>query len=209
MGRFGLSFPIQYAISNRLLAPQVPPEEYLRLLFQTSADLIQLREKDLEVSALQRLATHGAGLARQSKKLFLLNSNVELAQEVGASGVHLTSRQDARSVMKLIEPELRRDFLVGQSTHSLKEAFEAEASGVDYVLFGPVFSPVSKASHLRPVGLGGLTEVCRKIGIPVIALGGITSSNQVEILNAGASGFAGISWPLMEIEGFSEEENAL
>jgi thiamine-phosphate pyrophosphorylase len=69
----------------------------------------------------------------------------------------------------------------------------AEAEGADYVVFGPVFAPLSKASDLAPRGIEELTRAASAVRIPVLALGGITRENTASCMAAGAAGIAGIS----------------
>ena len=84
-------------------------------------------------------------------------------------------------------------FLIGVSCHSLEEVMRAEEEGADYVLFGPVFAPLSKTSDLAPRGVEELGRVSRAVRIPVLALGGITAETAAACVNAGAAGVAGIS----------------
>ena len=94
----------------------------------------------------------------------------------------------------------RKDFLVGKSVHSVAEAVRAESEGVDYVLLSPIFTPISKQSHLRVLGWSGLREAVQMLYIPVIALGGLDESTQPEVFSTNALGAAGISWLKREIE---------
>jgi thiamine-phosphate diphosphorylase len=82
---------------------------------------------------------------------------------------------------------------MGVSCHTLDELRAAEDRGADYAVFGPVFSPRSKASALAPRGIEGLVQAVRTVRIPVLALGGITASNAEECIQAGAAGIAAIS----------------
>jgi thiamine-phosphate pyrophosphorylase len=83
-------------------------------------------------------------------------------------------------------------FIVGVSCHSLEAAKSAASSGADYIFFGPVFATPSKAAFGSPQGLERLTEVCRSVNIPVLAIGGITRANISACFSAGASGIAAI-----------------
>ena len=86
------------------------------------------------------------------------------------------------------------EFLIGVSTHSLAEARAAQAGGADFVVFGPVFDTESKRAFGEPQGLDRLREVTIELGeFPVLAIGGITRENSAACMDAGASGFAGIS----------------
>jgi thiamine-phosphate pyrophosphorylase len=84
-------------------------------------------------------------------------------------------------------------FLVGVSCHSLEEALEAEKGRADYIVLGPVFETPSKLAYGPPLGLETLREVCGRLKLPVLALGGVTVERTRACLDAGAAGIAGIS----------------
>ena len=84
-------------------------------------------------------------------------------------------------------------FLVGVSCHSVDDVRNAEADGADYVVFGPVFPPLSKSADLEPRGLDELARAAAAVRIPVLALGGVTRENSAACVSAGAAGIAGIS----------------
>jgi thiamine-phosphate pyrophosphorylase len=66
-------------------------------------------------------------------------------------------------------------------------------AGADYILLGPVFSPLSKTSMQAPLGLSAIREAVQLTSVPILALGGITGSNAKSCIDAGAAGVAGIS----------------
>jgi thiamine-phosphate pyrophosphorylase len=84
------------------------------------------------------------------------------------------------------------EFAVGVSCHSIDDAREAETAGASYVFFGPIFDTPSKRSFGPPLGLALLSQACRAVEIPVIAIGGLLASNSAECLRAGAAGIAAI-----------------
>ena len=116
-------------------------------------------------------------------------SRLAIAMAVGAHGVHLGVQSVPPEVIRL---HVGKDFLLGASCHSLQEALTAEAGGADYILLGPVFDTPSKRRYGLPLGLDKLSEVADRIGIPVLALGGITVDRVRPCLEAGATGIAGI-----------------
>lgn len=190
---------ILYGISNRAAFPGLDSRLYLELLFRTSAHILQWREKDLSLEETRPLVQRGAALARDRGKLFLVNSRVELALEAAAGGAHLTSRQDLQAARRARDQARVPDFLLGKSVHSVEEARQAEREGADYVMLGPVFSPLSKAGSLPPLGVGSLSEAAQLLSIPVFAVGGIDSSRFPAIFATGARGIAGISWLREEV----------
>ncbi len=188
------SAPRLYAISSRQTLPGQDLAAYLERLVDGPAEVIQWREKDLSPDACLPWIRLGNRLALERGKSFLVNSDFETALREGCSGVHLTSRQSPGPALRRRREAGRSDFVVGQSTHSLEEALRAEAAGVDYVMLGPVFAPLSKTSDLPPLGLAALAEACRRLRIPVAAVGGVQGERVRQVFEAGAWAAAGITW---------------
>jgi thiamine-phosphate pyrophosphorylase len=151
---------------------------------------IQIREKDLPARALYELVRAAQALPNPLHTKFIVNSRIDVALAAGAGGAHFPASSPEPQRWRGIVP---RDFLLGVSCHVVDEVVEAEAGGADYVLFGPVFAPLSKSSKLEPRGVDGLSAAARSVRIPVLALGGVTSENMNACLNAGAAGVSGIS----------------
>jgi thiamine-phosphate pyrophosphorylase len=156
------------------------------LNFTGDPDWVQIRDKELPARELVRIVR--VAMERCSK--VLVNSRVDVALAAGAAGVHLSAGSIAPSVWRAITPA---GFLIGVSCHFLNEVVRAESEGADYVVFGPVFAPLSKTSNLSPRGLQELSRVSKAVRIPVLALGGITHENAEDCVAAGAAGIAGIS----------------
>jgi thiamine-phosphate pyrophosphorylase len=144
---------------------------------------VQLREKDLEARALFELARALRAVTAAAGARLFVNDRIDVALAAGADGVHLTER----SVRVIDVHPLAPSLAVGVSTHTRAQVEGAAREGADFVVFGPVFETPSKPG--TSVGLASLSDVCR-IGIPVVALGGIDATNARECLNAGARGVA-------------------
>jgi thiamine-phosphate pyrophosphorylase len=158
---------------------------------QAGVDWIQLRERDLEGRALFELVLRGMQICGSSR--IVVNDRLDVAWAAQAGGVHLGENGlPAGDVTRWRDQAGRRDFLVGVSCHSLKRAVEMGAAGADYVFFGPVFATPSKTAFGPPQGLQKLSEVCRALAIPVLAIGGVTAQNAPACLQAGAAGIAAI-----------------
>ena len=160
---------------------------------KAGVDWIQIREKDLSGRELTGLAERA--MARVgSRSAVLVNDRVDVACASGASGVHLGERSlppsEAKRLVRLRCP--REDFFVGVSAHSLEGAMAAEQAGADYVIFGPVYATPSKANFGHPQGVQALQEICKRLTIPILAIGGITLANAGDCLAAGAAGIAAI-----------------
>jgi thiamine-phosphate pyrophosphorylase len=175
------------AISDRSSLPDGDLTGWLAAVGQAGVPAVQLREKDLDDRALFELAVE-AKRRLPSDTLLLINGRCDMAMAAGASGVHLPS--DAVPVAAL-----RRRYgdrlVIGCSTHHRDEVIAARDAGADYVTFGPVFDTPSKATYGPPPGLAGLRAVTG-LGIPVLALGGMTCERFAEVAEAGARGAAAI-----------------
>jgi thiamine-phosphate pyrophosphorylase len=160
---------------------------------KAGVDWIQIREKDLSGRELAKLAEQ-AILRAGSGSSVLVNDRVDVACAAGAAGVHLGENGLPPSeVRKLVNRSgSRANFLVGVSAHSLEGALQAEQAGADYVIFGPVYTTPSKVSFGEPQGVRRLKEICNRLTIPVLAIGGITLENAGECVVAGAAGMAAI-----------------
>lgn len=196
--RLELRFPLRYAISDKASFPDLSHPEYLRLLFETSAHLIQLREKDLTIPQLRPLVQLGVKLASESGKIFLVNGNFALALEEGGDGVHLTSSQPVAEAVLRRREAGRAEFLVGRSVHSADAARQAAEEGADYLLLSPVLRPFSKKDRRAPLGIRMLQSVVREVPVPVFSLGGMTMERLALMGSIGAAGIAGISWASRE-----------
>lgn len=114
----------------------------------------------------------------------VVNDRVDVARaaadgaQVGARGLHPA---DARRV-------LGADGLLGVSVHSVDEARDARQAGADFVLAGTIWQT---PSHPDAPGTGtGLIREIAALGIPTIAIGGVTPARIGEVREAGGAGVA-------------------
>lgn len=158
---------------------------------------VQLREKDLGGRELFVLAEKTKRLCERYQANLFVNDRVDVALGVDAEGVHLGGdSMPVRAARELLGAEK----LIGVSTHSIKEAREAEQEKADFIFFGPVYFTPSKAAYGEPQGLGRLKEVVEKISLPVYAIGGVKVGNIAEVKETGVRGIALISAILSAVD---------
>lgn len=182
-------FQLCYITDRRALEPK-PLLGFILEAVRAGVDLLQIREKDLETRPLIELVAAAIEYARGTSTRVVVNDRLDVGLALGAAGVHLGTRSLPPRVVRQCVPQ---DFLVGVSCHSLEETLAAEASGADYVVFGPVFETSSKIAYGPPLGLARLQHAATRVRIPLLALGGITVERVSSCLEAGAAGIAGIS----------------
>ena len=169
----------------------------MRGAMHAGVDWIQIREKAMPAQELLRLARNAVTEPKRKTRI-LVNDRLDIAIAAGADGVHLGGASlPTAEVVNWMRKESARvhpapGFLVGRSCHSAQEARRAEDDGASYLIFGPVFATPSKAQYGAPQGVERLSEVCRAVRIPVLAIGGVTVENALECLHADAAGIAAI-----------------
>jgi thiamine-phosphate pyrophosphorylase len=182
-----------YLISDRKLAPRgliAACEEALAAAQAFGRGIaIQLREKDLTGRELLELARELRKLCTHHGAKLIINDRIDVAIACDADGVHLPANSFAvADARKLLGPAK----MIGCSTHSNDEVMAAGQAGADFIVFGPVFAPISKSGYGRAAGVEMLRAVCEASTIPVYALGGITAERIRELRDSGVSGVATI-----------------
>ena len=156
------------------------------------ATVVQLRLKEAPTDELVAL---GLALADLDVEL-VVNDDIDAALELGC-GVHL-GKGDAG-----IERAADAGIPLGISVTKRREAAIAEYAGATYLGAGPIWETPSKPDAAPPIGLDGLRDICLSVSIPVVAIGGIDSSNAADCIRAGAAGVAVIR-AIAEIEALRE-----
>lgn len=152
-------------------------------------DLIQVRERDLEGRDLAALVSRCLSAADGSATKVLVNDRLDIAVATGAHGVHL--RGDSVSVAAA-RSLLGEQALVGRSVHAIDDV-AAAAKGADYLIFGALYTTVSKDAGHPTASLDELRSACRVAsGVPILAIGGMTAPRASQVARAGAAGIAGI-----------------
>lgn len=165
--------------------------EQVAELSEGGANLIQLREKHLSPREFYDQAVKAIHVARSRGVRIIINDRVDVAIAVKADGVHLG--QDD------FPPQAARHLLgdhaiIGLSTHNVEQAVQATGMNLDYIAVGPIFGTLTKDNPDPVVGLTGLKRIRQAVlKIPIVAIGGITSDNALEVIKAGADAVAVIS----------------
>jgi thiamine-phosphate pyrophosphorylase len=151
---------------------------------------LHARGHSLSGAALAGVVTRFLSLAGPPEASVFVNGRADVARALGAQGLHLGASDysvpDARRVLGA-----EWHGWVGRSVHSVEAAVQAKEEAADYVIAGNVFETSSHPG--RPAqGLEFVTRVAR-VGLPVIAIGGITAERAPLVREAGAYGVAAVT----------------
>lgn len=162
------------------------------------ADVIQFRDKLMPDEEFAIVAKRLLQMCRAKRVPLIVNDRVDIAARIGADGIHVGQEDiapDSAHISKLRRMWSPRNFdpIVGVSARNYDEAVSLADSGADYLGVGPIFATGSKADAGEPIGISELHRICEAMKIPIVAIGGITSSNLPRIIESGAAGAAVIS----------------
>lgn len=178
-----------YAVTDRTWLNEDTLCSQVEKAIKGGATFIQLREKELEYDEFLTEAAEIKKLTDRYNVPFVINDNIDVAIQCGADGVHVgQSDMDALNVRQL----MGSDKIIGVSVHSVDEAIRAERCGADYLGVGAVFATSTKGDA-DIVSCETLRQICEAVSIPVVAIGGITSSNIKELKDSGINGAAVVS----------------
>ncbi len=179
-----------------------PLPQQAHRLAQAGVEFLQLREKHLPPGELVLLAREVLAILAgyHTPTRLLINARADVALAAGAHGVHLPATPGTLTptqIRTLYRTHGHPPPTVSKACHTRAEVQTALLDPPDLILFSPVFGKTlhfAEGLHELPAtGLDELAAACALAHpIPVLALGGVTPSNQQSCLTAGAAGVAGI-----------------
>lgn len=178
-----------YAVTDRAWVGAMSLYEQVEAALKNGATCIQLREKDLDEESFLAEAREMTKLCRQYHVPFIINDNVDIAIKCGADGIHVGQEDMAVSDVR---SRVGDDMIVGVSVHTVKEALEAVRNGADYLGVGAVFSTSTK-TDVNVMPFETLKGICQAVEVPVVAIGGISKHNLMELSGSGVDGIAVVS----------------
>jgi thiamine-phosphate diphosphorylase len=149
-------------------------------------DVFHLRGPYTSPKKLGELVSKLLPTARSNETVFVINDRTDLALIHHLDGVHLGVRSlNPQKVREILGPSK----IVGRSVHSVQEGLDMAKEVVDYLFLGSIFRTDSHPD-IVPLGLETLQVLSDQVRVPVIAIGGVTSSSVTTLLKTGAKGVA-------------------
>ncbi|HVB83842.1 MAG TPA: thiamine phosphate synthase [Rhodanobacteraceae bacterium] len=175
-----------YAITD---GPRADLQAIAEAALSGGAGMLQYRDKTADLARRRAEATALQALCRTHGVPLIINDDVALAAVVGAAGVHLGELDvDIATARARLGP----DAIIGASCYdSLQRARQLAAAGADYLAFGAFFPSPTKP-HARRAAPSLLREAA-VLGLPRVAIGGITPDNGGALIDAGADLLAVVS----------------
>ncbi|SHN51552.1 thiamine phosphate synthase [Desulfovibrio litoralis] len=176
-----------YAITDSKLSLNRNTIDVVKELLKADVKLIQYREKYKKMGEMLKECLEISRLCKESGACFIVNDHVDIAILSKADGVHIGQEDLPVSAIRQLLGETK---IIGLSTHSPKQALEAEKLYKDgllnYIGVGPIFPTKTKVDVCEAVGFEYLEYVVQNCTVPFVAIGGIKKHNLAEVIKHGA-----------------------
>ena len=180
---------VLYAVTDRTWLGDMTLSAQVEEALKGGATFVQLREKELDDESFLAEACSINELCRKYNVPFIINDNLDVAIRSDADGIHIGQKDLDATYVKSVVGE---DKILGVSVQTVEQAIRAEKSGADYLGVGSIFITSSKADA-DTVSISTLKSICKTVSIPVVAIGGISTDNILELKGSGICGVAVIS----------------
>ena len=196
-----------YAVTDRTWVGDKSLLWQVEQALQGGVTCVQIREKDLDAEAFLAEATAMKELCDRYNVPLIINDNVEIAVKVGAAGVHVGQGDTPIDEVRRIAGD---DIIVGVSARTVEQAKAAQAGGADYLGVGAVFGTTTKLDA-RPIERETLMAICDAVDIPIVAIGGVSKDNILQLKGTRVDGVAVVSaiFAAENIKGRCEELRSL
>lgn len=179
-----------YAVTDRMwLKEGETLAQVTEDVLRSGATFLQIREKELDSDRFLAESRELKALAEKYHVPFVVNDAIDIALACDADGVHVgQSDIVGKDVRAMIGP----DKILGISAATVETALAAQAAGADYIGVGAVFDTSTK-KNAQTISSELLREITRAVDIPVVAIGGISAGNILELSGSGVDGVAVVS----------------
>ena len=169
-----------------LTFPEAGYEKTMEAAIEQSVRYVQLRHKPAPIAETRAIAGRLRAMSAGTATRFIVNDDAQLAEQVGADGVHVG--QDDRADTDLRWAKHGR--LWGLSTHNEQQAIDAERLAPTYIGVGPVYATPTKTVADPVLSLKRAGKIVRESALTCVAIGGINAGNLSDVIAAGIDNFA-------------------
>ena len=178
-----------YAVTDSAWVGELSLAQQVEMAIKSGATFVQLREKTLPFDEFVALAKEIKLITDQYNVPFVINDNVDVAIACDADGVHV-GQSDAE--VFYAREKLGADKIIGVSAQTVEQALKAQGNGADYIGVGAVFQTSTKLDA-DSVSHEVMKQISNAVTIPIVAIGGISKENILELTGTGIDGVAVVS----------------
>ena len=175
--------PKYYAITNLSETSRQVFFNQLQNKISNGLKMIQVREKNISIDDFKVFSKEVIRICKPKNVKVIINSDVNLAYEIKADGVHLTSK-DLISIKKL-----PKNLIVSASCHNQEEIDIAEKLNINFLVLSAVRKTLSHP-NIKPIGWDKFEKIANRVNTPIYALGGLGVKDYRIALENGAVGIA-------------------
>ena len=164
----------------------------IRLALEGGCRWVQLRMKDATDEEMLPVALDAQRLCREAGATFIIDDHVELVKKIHADGVHLGKMDMPIAEARKI---LGAEYIIGGTANTFEDVQAHYEAGANYIGCGPFRFTTTKKKLSPVLGLEGYRNVVSQmraegIGLPIVAIGGITAEDIPAIMKTGVTGIA-------------------
>jgi thiamine-phosphate pyrophosphorylase len=179
-----------YLCTDRTQLGGKPVADAVEEAVDGGATMVQLREKSASAREFYETALEVRKITERRGVPLVINDRLDIALAAGADGLHIGQSDIPLGAARAL---LGKSRFIGVSAGTLGEAMAAEHGGADYLGVGAVYPTASKDGVGEAIGLLGLSAIMDAVGIPVVAIGGVSAGNAAGVMGTGVAGIAVIS----------------
>ncbi|MFZ0725707.1 MAG: thiamine phosphate synthase [Desulfobacterales bacterium] len=179
-----------YLVTDRRLSRGRSTLEIVTAAVAGGVTCVQLREKAAATREFIEEALKIRDHLRSVNIPLIINDRLDVALAVGAAGVHLGGADMPPAMARAVAGNR---MIIGISVESVADARAAEKGGADYLGVSPIFATPTKTDTAPALGTEGLQAIRQAVRLPLVAIGGLNSSNAADIIRCGADGVAVVS----------------
>ena len=178
-----------YLCTDRSFMKTKTLEETVEQAVQGGCSIVQLREKDCSTKEFLEQELRIKKTTQQYNVPLIINDRIDICMAADADGVHLGQEDMPVAQARKLLGEGK---IIGASAHNVEEALKAWQDGADYLGVGAIFGTNTKKNTVD-TSIETLKEICVKVPIPVVAIGGVGLSNIEKLAGSQIRGVAVVS----------------
>ncbi len=179
-----------YLVTDRNLVGKKSVLSIVSEAIKGGVTIVQYREKN---ASTRLMIEEGRVLHKITKKAgipLIIDDRIDVALAIDAEGVHVGQSDMPANIARQI---IGQEKILGVTASNVVEARKAVEDGADYLGVSDIFGSTTKTDTGKPIGVGMIKQIIKKVKIPIVGIGGITLENANQVIRAGADGIAVIS----------------